>query len=240
MTGDGLTVSFLLNMDIQLYYEKSGKGDPLILLHGNGDSHAFFAGQIPALSARFTVYAVDTRGHGQSPLGEKPFTLTQFADDLLHFMDGQGIDRAHIVGASDGANIAMLFALRCPDRVRSLVLNSGNLDPSGLLPSFLAEIRGRYAEICALDSEGMRHETGLLRLMIEEPHIPPEAFSVIRVPTLVIVGDDDLISAEHTRLIADSIPNASLAVLPGTHSVAQEDPIAFNAALLSFYDSAGF
>ena len=83
-------------MEIQLYFERCGSGEPLILLHGNGDSHAFFAGQIPFLSQRFTVYALDTRGHGQSPVGTKPFTLSQFADDLCDFLDEQGIARAHL------------------------------------------------------------------------------------------------------------------------------------------------
>ena len=162
-------------MDIELYFEKYGHGAPLILLHGNGDSHAFFAGQIPTLAKRFTVYAVDTRGHGQSPMGSKPFTLTQFADDLLGFMNGHGIERAHIVGASDGANIAMLFALRCQQRICSLVLNSGNLVPESLAPGFLSDIQRRYAEIADSDDPGARYETALLRLMIEELHIPSEA-----------------------------------------------------------------
>ena len=226
-------------MDIELYFEKYGHGAPLILLHGNGDSHAFFAGQIPTLAKRFTVYAVDTRGHGQSPMGSKPFTLTQFADDLLGFMNGHGIERAHIVGASDGANIAMLFALRCQQRICSLVLNSGNLVPESLAPGFLSDIQRRYAEIADSDDPGARYETALLRLMIEELHIPSEALRALRVPTLVIAGDDDLILREHTRLIADSIPHAKLVFLSGTHSVAQEDPDAFNKALFAFYDAIG-
>lgn len=220
-------------MDISLFFEQCGSGEPLILLHGNGDSHAFFAGQIPYLSRRFTVYALDTRGHGQSPKGKKPFTLSQFADDLNDFLDEQGIDRAHLLGASDGANIAMLFALRYPNRVRSLVLNSGNLDPDGLVPGFLQEIRSIYETV----KTPRTLETGLLELMLFEPHIDPKELNGINVPTLVIAGDDDLILPEHTRLIADSIPNAKLVFLRGTHSVAQEQPDDFNEALEDFYAS---
>ena len=220
-------------MDIQLYYEQYGSGEPLILLHGNGDSHAFFAGQIPYLEKRFTVYAPDTRGHGQSPLGTKPFTLSQFADDLKDFLDERGIERAHLIGASDGGNIAMLFALRYPARVQSLVLNSGNLYPDGLVPGFLEEIGAIYETV----KEQRTREAGLLKLMLFEPHIPPESLGAIAAPTLVIAGDDDLILPEHTRLIADHIPHAKLVFLSGTHSVAQERPDDFNAALEDFYAS---
>lgn len=223
-------------MDIQLYFEQCGRGEPLLLLHGNGDDHGFFRGQLKRLSDRFTAYALDTRGHGKSPMGEKPFTLSQFADDLKDFMDGQGIQCAHLLGASDGANIAMLFALRYPERVSSLVLNSGNIDPSGLEPSFADEIAKRYETVREAETEEERHEAGLLRLMLFEPQIRPEELSAIRAPTLVIAGDRDLIPAAHTRLIAERIPNAKLVFLPGTHCVAEEEPEAFNDAVCAFYD----
>ena len=222
--------------DIQLYCETCGSGEPLVLLHGNGEDRTYFRGQIPFLSKRFTVYAVDTRGHGNSPLGTKPFTLSQFADDLKDFLDARGMEKAHLLGFSDGANIAMLFALRYPDRLLSLVLNSGNLDPEGLVPELKEELRTAYEAVKDERTPDEAREAALLRLMLFEPQIKPEALSAISVPTLVIAGDRDLIPASHTRLIADSIPNASLVFLPGTHGVAEESPDAFNAVLDAFYD----
>lgn len=223
--------------DIQLYYEMWGSGEPLILLHGNGEDHTYFHGQIPHLFRQFTVYAVDTRGHGSSPRGTKPFTLSQFADDLKAFLDARGIRKAHVLGFSDGANIAMLFALRYPKRLSSLVLNSGNLDPTGLVPELTEELRTRYEAVKNERTEEERGEAALLRLMLFEPQIRREELSAVSVPTLVIAGDDDLIPAAHTRLIAESIPGASLVFLRGTHGVAEESPDAFNAALDAFYDS---
>ena len=98
-------------MDVRLAYSQSGTGETLILLHGNGEDRSYFVHQIPAFSQHFCAIAVDTRGHGQSPRGGAPFTLEQFALDLRDFMDEYGIQRAHILGFSDGGNLAIKFAL---------------------------------------------------------------------------------------------------------------------------------
>ena len=136
-------------MDVQLAYSEAGAGENLILLHGNGEDRTYFEHQIPAFSEHFHIYAVDTRGHGQSPRGGAPFTLEQFALDLRDFMDERHIDRAHMLGFSDGANIAMLFALRFPERVDRLILNGGNLHPWGVKLRYQLPIALGYA-LCAL------------------------------------------------------------------------------------------
>lgn len=113
-------------MDIKLHYTEHGSGDPLILLHGNGEDGTYFVRQIDHFKDRYRVIAVESRGHGGSPRGTAPFTLDQFAQDLADFMGQLGIASAHILGFSDGSNIALLFALAHPERARSLVLNGGH------------------------------------------------------------------------------------------------------------------
>lgn len=76
-------------MDIKQFYVEKGQGEPLLLLHGNGESCDYFQHQMGAFSSRYHVYAPDTRGHGKTPRGERPFTIRQFAEDLLEFMDGR-------------------------------------------------------------------------------------------------------------------------------------------------------
>ena len=119
-------------MDISLYYEERGEGFPLVLLHGNGESHEYFARQMEPFSRVFRVLAPDTRGHGRSPRGEGAFTLRRFADDLYDFLRARGIERAHILGFSDGGNIALYFALAHPEMVDHLILNGANLRPAGV------------------------------------------------------------------------------------------------------------
>lgn len=99
-------------MDIKLNYIEKGEGTPLVLLHGNGGSLECFKSQIEYFSKKYRVIALDTRGHGKSPRGDKPFTIKQFADDLKDFLDDLGIKRAILLGFSDGGNIALTFALK--------------------------------------------------------------------------------------------------------------------------------
>ena len=218
-------------MDIELHAVERGAGEPLILLHGNGEDGTYFARQMECFCDCFRVIALDTRGHGGSPRGTAPFTLGQFARDLGGFMDERGIDQAHVLGFSDGANIALLFALAHPERVGRLVLNGGNLFPEGLTEPTRREIDEEYRAALAAGDE---RQLELLRLMIDEPHIDPASLAALRMPALVIAGTDDMIEDDHTRLIAESIPNARLAFVEGTHFVAAENPDAFNRVVEDF------
>ena len=93
-------------MEIQLHWEETGEGKPLILLHGNGEDGTYFRGQMEAFSHKYRVIAVDTRGHGKSPRGTAPFSLGQFTEDLKDFLDEMGIEKGIFLGFSDGGNIA--------------------------------------------------------------------------------------------------------------------------------------
>lgn len=223
-------------MDIRHFYVEKGQGEPLILLHGNGESCEYFRHQIDVFSARYHVYALDTRGHGKTPRGERPFTIRQFADDLLEFMDERQIGRAHLLGFSDGGNIAMVFAIRHPDRVGKLILNGANLNAGGVRRTVQIpiEIGYRIARMFAEKSEGARQNAEMLGLMVNDPNVPAEELSKITAKTLVIAGTKDMIKAEHTRLIARSIPGAELAFLGGDHFIANKKPEEFNQRILEF------
>jgi pimeloyl-ACP methyl ester carboxylesterase len=93
-------------VDIELYYQEKGNGEPFIMLHGNGENSDYFCNQIEYFSKNYHVIAIDTRGHGKSPRGEAPFTNAQFADDLYDFIMQKELKKAIILGFSDGANIA--------------------------------------------------------------------------------------------------------------------------------------
>lgn len=222
--------------DISLHYTKSGSGEPLVLLHGNGESGGYFARQIDYFSRVCTVYALDTRGHGQSPRGAAPFTIRQFAQDLLYFLDQQGIQKTAILGFSDGGNIALTFALAHPGRVSRLILNGANLDPSGVKPAVQIPIILGYkiASLFAKKSPQARRNAELLGLMVNEPHIPLSALSDLHMPTLVIAGSRDMIKESHSRQIAQAIPGSRLEIIEGDHFIAAKNPEAFNRVVEGF------
>ena len=223
-------------MDIDHFFIEKGQGEALILLHGNSENCDYFQGQTDEFARFFHVYAIDTRGHGKTPRGNAPFTIRQFADDLLDFMDAHQIGKAHLLGFSDGGNIAMIFAMKHPDRVNRLILNGANLDAKGVKPSVQIpiEIGYRIARIFARISQAAKLNAEMLGLMVNDPNVPSEELVKIQAKTLVIAGTKDMIKDEHTRLIAQSIPEAQLVILEGNHFIANKCPQAFNDAVLKF------
>ena len=221
-------------MDIKLNYEEKGSGDVLILLHGNGEDHSNFVAQIEYFSKQYRVIALDTRGHGLSPRGEKPFTISQFADDLYDFMKELGIARANILGFSDGGNIALIFALRHPEMVDRLILNGANLFNDGCKKAVNRWVENEYK--LALE-RGDADTASMMALMIFEPNLKAEDLKVLKMPVLLIAGTNDMILKNHTKLIAHSIANSTLVFIEGDHFIAYKNPVAFNTAVDSFLNS---
>ena len=222
--------------DISLHFVEKGRGKPLILLHGNGEDGSYFEHQIDCFSADYRVIALDTRGHGQSPRGKKPFTIVQFAEDLHDFMDENGIDQAVLLGFSDGGNIALTFALKYPDRVVRMIVDGANLFPSGVKPLYQwpIEIGYRIAKHFAKKSEKAKQNAEMLGLMVNEPHIDPVELARLTMPVLVVAGTKDMIKDKHTRLIYKSLPNARLSIIEGDHFVANKNAAAFNKEVSEF------
>jgi pimeloyl-ACP methyl ester carboxylesterase len=223
-------------LDIKLNFIEKGEGKPLLLLHGNGEDNSYFKYQIDEFAEHFHTLALDTRGHGKSPRGSAPFTIEQFAEDLRCFMDDMGIEKAHILGFSDGGNIAMVFACRYPERVDRLILNGANFSTKGLKKSFQipvdigAFVLGRLSK----KIPALRKKAELLGLMAVDPIESPKELKCIRAKTLVVAGTADLIKASHTRELASYIPDSELCFIKGPHAVARLNPREYNRRVLEF------
>lgn len=215
-----------------------GSGEPLILLHGNGEDHTIFDNVAKHFAKQYHVIAIDTRGHGKSPLGDEPFSLYQFAEDLNEFMNEQKIERANILGFSDGGNIALIFASEYPEKVIKLIANGANTKPSGIKPLVHLAMLFRYMlySVAAAFSGKFELKKALYYIMLHEPHITKEELEQITAPTLVLVGTEDLIRESESKYIKKSIPNSEIVFILGNHFIVKNNTKDYIFAVEKFLD----
>ncbi|MGI6176210.1 MAG: alpha/beta fold hydrolase [Christensenellales bacterium] len=229
--------------EFSMFYSVCGSGEALLMLHGNGEDGRIFSHQIQAFSGFFTVYTLDSRWHGKSEKGGGGvLTYRQMAADVLEFMDRLGIQSAHLLGFSDGGNIALMMARLAPERMKSIVLLGANAAPNGLLARERLWMRCAYAafSLCAW-LPACRRKKHLYGLMLQGPHITREELAGIGVPSLVVAGEKDVVRPAHTRYIADTLQNASLCILKGCdHFALIKAPQVLNECVQLFYERAGF
>ena len=189
--------------NVSLVYSVSGKGQPVILLHGNGGSHH----DLDTLHAQlrlagYKVYALDSRGQGANePLDE--YHYKDMAEDVYQFCQTLNIEHPIIYGWSDGGIIALELEIMHPGTAERMIVCGSNLNPNGLREDFHAHF---------LATADTTHP--LTRMMIYEPNITTEQLAGIACPVLVCAGEHDLISESHTRLIAESIPQGQVLIVP--------------------------
>lgn len=208
------------------------KGPLTVLLHGGMSSSASLLHSIgPGLRRHFAIAAFDRRGHGRTADTEAPFHYEDMADETVAFLEHLG-RRAHLVGHSDGGNVALLVARKRPDLVKRLVVVGANFHHDGLLalPEMVEESPefATWAHKYAQHSpDGLAHASVVFRkaltLFRTEPTLTEADLHAIVTPTLVMVGDDDVASLTHTAALFEALPDAQLSVLPGTsHAVLKE------------------
>lgn len=233
---------------VHTWFETRGEGVPLLLMHGGLETNASWGAQLDALAEHFRVVAPERRGHGHTPDVEGPISYRVMTDDTIRFLEEVVGGPAHLVGWSDGAVVALMIALERPDLVRRLVLIGGNVDRTAFVPAFHDAVelpadspvyqpfRAVYE---AVSPDGPDHWptvfAKLTRMWRTEPDIPFDALAGVRARTLVMVGDDDLVTLEHTIALYRAIPDAELAVVPGaSHLAPLEKPGLVNRVLLDF------
>ncbi|MCB5950736.1 alpha/beta hydrolase [Enterococcus sp. BWT-B8] len=221
----------------KIFYEVSGSGFPLFLLHGNGGSSDYFKHQVPVFSQYFKVYTIDFRGHGKSTNTQKFFSFDLLSDDIYLITVKEKIHFLNILGFSDGANAAMFFASKYPNKVNKLILNAGNTSSEGL--SFLIQL-GIHAEysfysFLGLFSQKWKQYKERTKLMLKDTGITTEDLQHISAKTLVIVGKQDIIKLSHSLYIAEEIPDSSFVLVSGQgHLFAKKNPLLFNQSILTF------
>ncbi len=189
-----------------IYYERTGEGQrPLLLLHGNGESHSIFDELSAGLSDEYDIIAPDTRGHGQSATPSE-YHYRDFATDLILLIEALGLKQPLVLGFSDGAITAMLAASKRPELFGGLILCGGNLTPEGV-------IKKEYKLLKKANKKAKVNP--LTKLLYSEPQITSSDLSHISCPTIVMAGENDLIRPEETKKIAGGISGSKLYILAG-------------------------
>jgi pimeloyl-ACP methyl ester carboxylesterase len=229
--------------DVHTWYGEYGQGEPLVLLHPGGADARSWAPTLDALATHFHVFTPERRGHGRTPDVDGPITYELMAQDTIAFLERVVGGPAELVGYSAGASLAMHVALRRPDLARRVALIAGVFHRDGWVPSAIdpnaspPEVLARgYAE---LSPDGPEHfpvvNAKLARMNWEEPTLTTSDLSGVTSRTLVMVGDDDEVTLEHAIAMYRGIPDAELAVVPGTsHGLLHEKPALCNGILVDF------
>jgi pimeloyl-ACP methyl ester carboxylesterase len=231
--------------NIKMYYaifNKEGK-DPVILLHGGFTSSDCWAFEVPLLSKTHEVIIVDSRGHGRSSMSDQPLSYALMASDVLKLMDYLKIDKASIVGWSDGGIIGLILAIHYPERINKLFTFGTNFNLSGYKPEpsdtstaarFMETVQANYHKVSPTPDGFQNLRKALIKMYSSEPDLKPEEIATIKAPTVIACGQyDQFIKQEHFELLARLIPGAKLVVMPNvSHGGAMQDPARFHQAVM--------
>ena len=239
---------------VDTYYEVDGPaaGEPVVMLHGGFVSIESWAQQRAELAERYRLYLPERRGHGRTPDVSGPLGYDVQSDDTIAFMEAVGLSSAHLVGWSDGGIVALDVALRRPDLVRSLVLIGAVAHVDGATAEARQEVAamtsdglGSYVREMydRLSPDGPEHFEAVFERLVEvwrtEPTHELAELAAISAPTIIVIGDHDVVSVEHAAAMQRAFPNAQLAVVPGSdHFLLFQKPELASRLILDFLAEA--
>lgn len=222
-----MSEGYVDNRFASLYYKELGQGVPLVMLHGNGESHEIFGRLAELMSRCYRVILMDSRGHGASRLKaeahNQELTTTGMAEDVVQVMDVLQVPRAIILGFSDGANVALEAAGRYPGKVLAVVAVSGNALPRGMSACFYVQVKAGYALWHVLEKiplprrmkEKAVSRRQLNGLMAHWPRLTKTELSRIESPVLILTGRHDMIRPRHSLWMGEQIKDAKVVFVKG-------------------------
>jgi pimeloyl-ACP methyl ester carboxylesterase len=231
----------------RIWYATYGSGPPVILLHGGLGHSGNWGYQVPALVRRgYRAVLIDSRGHGRSTRDQRPYTYELMASDVSAVMDALHLEKAAIVGWSDGACTALVLASKAPERVAGVFFFGCNMDPSGtkdvdftpaLKRCFDRHVKD-YAQLSATPDQFDAFSDAVGHMQKTQPNYSAHDLAAISVPVVIVQAEyDEFIRPEHAEYLARSIPNAEFVTLHGvSHFAPLQRPEQFNSAMLAFLE----
>jgi pimeloyl-ACP methyl ester carboxylesterase len=235
------------NEGARIWYSAYGEGAPVILLHGGlGHSGNWGYQVLTLLENGYRIVVIDSRGHGRSTRDAQPYSYELMASDLLAVMDALHLDRAILIGWSDGACTAMVFSAKYAARVAGVFFFACNMDPSGVKPfdstpalnRCFARHAADYQQLSATPDQFRKFVEDLGLMQRTQPNYSTEDLRSIKTPVKIVQSEhDEFIRREHAEYLARTIPDASFLLLEGvSHFAPLQKPERFNAAVLAFIE----
>jgi pimeloyl-ACP methyl ester carboxylesterase len=228
----------------KIWYAVFGQGQPVVLLHGGLANSNYWGNLVPALVKDYQVIVIDSRGHGRSSRNSEPIGYDLMASDVLAVMDTLKVEKAAVVGWSDGAIIGLDIAIHHPERLTKLFAFAANSDPSGVADIsqspvfnvFMERTKGEYKSLSPTPSDYDGFLAQVTKMWETQPHFSADDLHGIHTPTWIVDGDHD---EANTLFMADQIPNSGLLIQPQvSHFSFLQDPEQFNATVLHFLQQA--
>ena len=225
--------------DLKVAYREAGSGANLLLLHGNSESKKIFKRYQTEFFTNYHTYALDSRGHGESRSKDTAYTIPQYCQDVIRFCEAKGIRKTHLVGYSDGGNIALLLVKNAPHLFDRIVAIAPNYLASGSEDRFLQAITREYHRMKLLSKWGFPNRKKMMRyeLMLSDIGISAEELKEIRTGMKILYAEKEMIKIEHIREIAQLIPNTSLERIDGCHHLNILDQPGTVAAIKTYLET---
>ncbi|MGF6174564.1 alpha/beta fold hydrolase [Ensifer sp. 4252] len=236
---------FVENEGARIWHASHGSGPAVILLHGGMGNSGNWGYQVPAIvEAGYRAVVIDSRGHGRSTRDGREYSYQLMAADTRAVMDRLRINRAAIVGWSDGADTGLVLAQETPERVAGIFFFACNVDNTGTKPFEFTPVIGRiwqqhqkdYAALSATPGDFDALFAAVEAMQRTQPNLSAGELAAIVVPVAIVLSEhDEFIKREHMAYLAEALPDATLHVLPGlSHFAPLQSPDVFNDAVLAF------
>lgn len=234
---------------IKIWYAIFGRGESVILLHGGLANAEYWGKQVPELARHHQVIVMDSRGHGRSTRNDEPFSYHLMASDVVALMDALKVERAAVIGWSDGANVGLDMAIHYPERMTGLFAFAGNArvgegkdaSQSEVFNAYVARAEREYARLSPTPGQYRAFRGQLSAMWRSQPNLSVRELKSIKVPTWIVDGDhDELFTRETSEYLAEHIPSATLLIEKGvSHFAFLQDARQFNEDVLRFLSERG-